>query len=243
MFLASSLWAPSRYDRIVVTKELAQALATEREELLQRPLTTEERGRVISDFVDEEVLFREAYREGLDRGDPRIRRWLVDKMEFSMDEEPEEPTPADLDALYRNKPERFMTPRVVSFDHVFFASGHPEPILSRLRAGEDFTRWGDEFWLGKSLKRVSELELSTTFGGEFAARIFSLPKDEWSGPLSSLRGAHFVRVTERQEPTLRSREESDWALREDWRRAKREESRARKLEELRARYRIEIEDR
>jgi hypothetical protein len=227
----------------VVTRELAQALTKEREELLLRPLTAEERERVISDFVDEEVLLREAYREGLDRGDPRIRRWLVDKMEFSLDEEPEEPTPADLDALYRENPERFMTPRVVSFDHVFFASGHPEPILSRLRAGEDITRWGDEFWLGKSLKRVSELELSTTFGGEFASRLFSLPQDEWNGPFSSLRGWHFVRVTELQEPMLRSREESDWALREDWRRARREESRARKLAELRARYRIEIEGR
>jgi len=243
LFLAHALWAPSNSNRIVVTKELAEALATEREELLLRPLTNEERERVVSEFIDEEVLLLEAYRQGLDRGDPRIRRWLIDKVEFTIDEEPPDPTPADLDALFREKPERYMTPRAVSFDHVFYASGEPEAILSRLRAGADFTRWGDEFWLGKSLRRFSELELSTTFGADFTARVLALPIDEWSGPIPSSRGAHFVRVTEQHEPELPSRADVDRTIREDWLRAKRAESRSRKLEELRARYRIDRQDR
>lgn len=243
LFLAHALWAPSDSDRIVVTKELAEALATEREELLQRPLSAEERERLIADFVDEEVLLREAYRQGLDRGDPRIRRWLIDKVELLIDEEPEEPTPADLDARLRETPERYMTPRAVSFDHVFYASGEPEPILSRLRAGDDFTRFGDEFWLGKSLHRFSELELSTTLGADFTARVLALPIGEWSGPITSSRGAHFVRVNEKHEPELPSREDVDWALRQDWLREKREQSRARKLGELRAQHRIDREDR
>jgi hypothetical protein len=240
LFLAHALWAPSDEGRIVVTKDLAEALAKEREELLLRPLTGEERERVVSEFVDEEVLLREAYREGLDRGDPRIRRWLIDKMEFLIDEEGEEPTPADLDALFQEQRERYMTPRAVSFDHVFYASGEPEALLLPLRAGADFTRWGDEFWLGRSLNRFSELELSTTFGSDFTAQVLGLPIGEWRGPFTSSRGAHFVRVREKHEPRLRSREEVDWELREDWSRAKRLQSRARKLEELRARYEIEI---
>lgn len=243
LFLAHALWAPGGADRIVVTKELAEALAKEREELLLRPLTNEERERVVSEFIDEEVLLLEAYQQGLDRGDPRIRRWLIDKVEFTIDEEPPDPTPADLDRLFREKPERYMTPRAVSFDHVFYATGAPEAILFRLRAGADFARWGDEFWLGKSLNRFSELELSTTFGADFAARVLALPIDEWSGPIPSSRGVHFVRVREKHEPEPRSREEVDWTLREDWLRAKREESRRRKLEELRARYRIDRQDR
>ena len=243
LFLAHALWAPSDSNRIVVTKELAEALATEREELLLRPLRNEERERVVTEFIDEEVLLREAYRQGLDRGDPRIRRWLIDKVEFLIDEEPPDPTPADLDRLFREKPERYMTPRAMSFDHVFYASGEPVGILSRLHAGADFTRWGDEFWLGKSLNRFSELELSTTFGADFAARLLALPIGEWTGPIPSSRGTHFVRVREKHEPEPRSREEVDWALREDWLRARREESRRRKLEELRARYRIEVQAR
>jgi len=243
LFLAHALWAPEGANRIVVTKELAEALAKEREELLLRPLTNEERERVVSEFIDEEVLLREAYRQDLDRGDPRIRRWLIDKVEFLIDEEPLDPTPADLDALFREKPERYMTPRAVSFDHVFYASGEPEAILSRLRAGADFTRWGDEFWLGKSLRRFSELELSTTLGSDFTARVLALPIGEWTGPLTSSRGVHFVRVTSKHEPELRPRDDVAWALREDWLREKRKESRARRLEELRARYRIDRQDR
>jgi len=242
LFLAHALWAPSDEKRIVVTRELAEALTAEREELLLRPLTNEERERVVSEFIDEEVLLREAYRQGLDRGDPRLRRWLIDKVEFLIDEEPAEPTPTDLDRLFREEPERYMTPRAVSFDHVFYASGEPEAILSRLRAGAEFARRGDEFWLGKSLNRFSELELSTTLGPDFAARVLALPKGEWNGPISSSRGAHFVRVTEKHEPELPSREDADWTLRQDWMRAKREESRARRLGELRAQYRIETPD-
>ncbi len=239
LFLAHNLWAPSDSDRIVVTRELAESLAKAREELLMRPLTSEEREQVVSEFIDEEVLLREAYRQGLDRDDPRIRRWLIDKVEFQLVEEPREPTPADLDALYREKPERYRTPRAVSFEHVFYASREPEPILERLRAGADFTRFGDEFWLGGSLNRFSELELRTTLGADFTEKVLALPEGEWSGPLASSRGAHFVRVREKLEPELPSRKDVDWVLREDWLREKREESRARRLEELRTRYRID----
>jgi PPIC-type PPIASE domain len=240
LFLARALWAPGGEDRIVVTQETQAALMAAREELLLRPLTAEEREKVVSDYVDEEVLLREAYRERLDRDDPRIRRWLIDKVEFLIDEEAREPTSEELDALFRERPDAYRTPRAVSFDHVFYASGQAEPILPRLRAGADFAALGDEFWLGKSLKRFSELELSTTFGPDFTARALALPIGEWTGPIPSSRGAHFVRVTARHEPELPSRKDVEWALREDWLLARREEARARKLAELRARYRIEI---
>jgi PPIC-type PPIASE domain len=243
LFLARALWAPSDEGRIVVTKEAASGLAAAREELLLRPLTDEERERVVSEFVDEEVLLREAYRQGLDRDDPRIRRWLIDKVEFLIDEEPGEPAPEDLDALFRENPEAYKTPRAVSFDHVFYASGVPEAILAHLRSGADFAELGDAFWLGKSLRRFSELELSTTFGAEFGARVLALDVGEWTGPIPSSRGAHFVRVTAQHEPELPSRKDVEWALREDWLRARRQEARARKLSELRALYRIEIEGR
>src|SRR5262245_686180 len=244
LFVASSFWTRYDSDRIVVTEETARGLAAAREEMLLRPLTAEEREKVVSDYIDEEVLLREAYRQGLDRDDPRIRRWLVEKVELLIDEEPPEPTREDLDALFREKPEAYKTPRSVSFDHVFFASSAaPEATLSRLRAGADFEPMGDEFWLGKSLRRFSELELSTSFGPEFTARVLSLPIGEWSGPIPSSRGTHFVRVTAKHEPELPPRKDVEWALREDWLRARREEARAKKLSELRARYRIEIETR
>jgi hypothetical protein len=241
LFLANALWAPSRSDRIVVSREIEQGLVAEREELLLRPLSGEEREALIATYIDEEVLLREAYQQGLDRGDPRIRRWLIEQMEFQIDEPPPEPTAADLDRLFREEPERYLTPRALSFDHIFFVSvpEDPEAILSRLRAGEDFTRMGDRFWLGGTLRRFSGLELETTFGPDFTSRLLALPKNEWSGPFSSSRGTHFVRITEIHEPEPRTPEERKWLLREDWLRARRAESRARKLAELRARYRIE----
>jgi hypothetical protein len=122
-----------------VTPEISRPAAAREEILPDRFLLRS--AKVVSDYIDEEVLLREAYREGLDRGDPRIRRWLIDKVEFLLAEEPAEPTPAELDALFREHAEKYRTPRAVSFDHVFFA-GTPQAILPRLRAGADFRARG-----------------------------------------------------------------------------------------------------
>jgi hypothetical protein len=241
LFLVDRLWTGWDADRILVTPEIERSLTASREEILLRPLSLEEREKLVSDYIDEEVLLREAYRQGLDRGDPRIRRWLLDKVEFLIAEEPGEASPDELDRFFLAHAEKYRSPRTASFDHVFLEknAAAAEALLARLRSGEDFRGRGDEFWLGQSLNRFSELELTTTFGPEFTARLLALPAGEWAGPIPSSRGMHLVRVREQHAPEQRSREEVDWELREDWARAKREESRERRLRELRTRYRIE----
>jgi hypothetical protein len=244
LFLVHAWWSPRPSSVIVVTPEMRKALEADREALLQRPLSAEEREELLSDFIDDEILLREAYHRGLDRNDPQIRSWLIDRMKFVLDEEPPEPTRADLEAFFREQPERYLTPLAVSFDHVFFASGTEidvaaEVLLGRLRAGADFHRWGDEFWLGRSLHRFGKLELTAMLGQDFTDRVFALAPGEWSEPLVSSRGIHFVRVLEKHDPEQPTLDDVLWTVREDWLRARREESRARKLTEIRTRYRIE----
>jgi hypothetical protein len=243
LFVVHAWWSPRPSNVIVVTPETRKALEADREALLQRPLSAEERETLVSDFIDDEILLREAYDRGLDRNDPQIRSWLIDRMKFVLDEEPPEPTRADLEAFLRERPDRYVTPLAVSFDHVFFASGaeieDAEDILERLRNGADFHRWGDEFWLGRSLEGFSALELAQLLGKDFSDRVFALAPGTWNGPITSSRGIHFVRVSEKHDPEQPTLDDVLWMIREDWLRAEREESRRRKLAEIRTRYRIE----
>ena len=55
---------------------------------------------MVAQYVDEEVLVREACKQGLDRADPPIRERLADKMRFLLGGEPP-PTRAQLDAYLK----------------------------------------------------------------------------------------------------------------------------------------------
>ncbi|MEM1415378.1 MAG: hypothetical protein AAGH15_10770, partial [Myxococcota bacterium] len=79
-------------------------------------------GDPVARWLDEEVLLREALALGLDRGDPIVRRRLVQKMEFLLRSELAlaEPDDAALQALLEARPERFRQPARVAFRHVFF---------------------------------------------------------------------------------------------------------------------------
>ncbi len=60
-------------------------------------------------WIDEELLVREAKRLGLDRGDPVVRRRLVQKLRF-LQERVDPPSTAALEAWLAEHPERFRVP-------------------------------------------------------------------------------------------------------------------------------------
>jgi hypothetical protein len=82
LFLVHAWWAPRPSNVIVITPEMQKALEAEREALLQRPWSFEKRQKLLSDFIDDEILLREAYDQGPERNDPRIRSWFVDRDEI-----------------------------------------------------------------------------------------------------------------------------------------------------------------
>jgi hypothetical protein len=231
-----------RPETIMVTPETLEALEEERTQLLGRPLTDAERERLREDWIDQEVLVREAYRQGLDRGDGVIRHRLVEKMRVLLREKPREPTRAELEAFHREQPERYRSPERLSLDHVLFWKSAREEIpvrLAALRAGADFRKMGERFWLGPTLRGVSEAELGRVLGGGFAKEVFALEPGAWTGPIESIRGLHLVRATERRPPELARFEEVENVVRQDWFEEREHEALRARLVELKRRYRVE----
>ena len=129
--IAAVQWHRSRRDAIVATSEVVSDLEEERRALLGRALTDVERQRLLEDWVDQEVLVREAYRRGLDRGDGVIRHRLVEKMRALLAEKRKEPSREELLAFHLEHEERYRSPARVSLEHVFVGKSDEAARSSR----------------------------------------------------------------------------------------------------------------
>jgi parvulin-like peptidyl-prolyl isomerase len=246
LFVADAIRTTPERETISVTPEIVDSLARTREELSGSPVTAQERPALVAGYVSDEILLREAYARDLHRQDGLVRKRLLELMRFLLVEEPAEPTRSELDGYLAAHRHVYLTPPSVTLSHVYFASERPqappeaERLLARLRAGVDFRSLGDPFWLGHRLEGYGEPQLAQLFGREYARKVLALPLAEWSGPITSTRGAHFVRVDAYRPPELPPATELDTMLRLDWLAAKREEILQKRVAELRSKYHIEI---
>jgi len=242
---------PRASEEIVVAPD---AVAGMREDFKRRtgrmPSATDEKN-MIDAYVADEILVREALSMGLDRGDIIVRRRLIQKMEFLIEntEPVPEPTDAELEAFVAAHPERYATPARVTFTHVFVsneraganAEAEAAGIRDKLDAGADPATLGDPFLRGRELRLHSQPELAGIFGPQFAAAVMQLPENVWSQPIRSTFGVHVVRVSERKPgtapalATIRQRVEREW--KEERREVLNREARAR----LRQRYVVRVD--
>src|SRR5919201_631794 len=92
---------PFARERIIVSADTVRQLVADRELLLGRPMSPDERRALVGGYIDDEILVREAYARGLDREDGAVRRRLLEVMRFVIGDEPPEPTPAQLREFLR----------------------------------------------------------------------------------------------------------------------------------------------
>jgi hypothetical protein len=247
LFAIDAMRARPETATIIVTPEIVEGLVQEREEMLGRSASPHERPALIARYVSDEILLHEAYARELYRRDGVVRKRLLELMRFLLLEEPEEPTQSELLAYLHTHGDVYRTPAEVTLSHVYYpadeGSAMPDAgrLLSHLRAGGDFRRFGKPFWLGSVLEGYAEPQLAQAFGREFAQKVMDLPLREWSGPIVSHRGFHFIRVEERRPPEIPAFSELLPTLRSDWLASKREERLVAKVDELRDQYHVRIE--
>lgn len=238
-------------DRILVSRAHVEGLR--QNHLRQTGLlpTPEEEAALIETFVGDEVLLREALRMGLDQGDPIVRRRLIQRMGFLLEDlnPPAEPTRADLLAYFEHHRERFARQPQISLTHVFLNRNGPQEasrseiqsMLDRLSAGVDPKQLGDPFVLGARFVRKPPKELAAIFGTGFAEALNDLEEGVWGGPIESSYGYHLVLVTSRQEAREPDFEEVRTLILEELRKQRREEAMRTAVRDLSDRYEIRLE--
>ena len=152
LLLGASVFAVDRWlddagaGRVVtVTEEQLGAIRERWAAQWGRPPTGRELEGLIDEAVREEILYREARRRGLDRGDAIIRRRLAQKMMFLLEDSAEAPArgagAGDIETYFAAHAERYHEPRRTTFRHVFLSRERRDPAreataqLRELRAG------------------------------------------------------------------------------------------------------------
>ncbi len=239
IFAVWNVWGEPEAELIVITRDRVAALAEEHRLLEGRAPSAEQLEQLVQRHIDEEVLVRSAYALGLNRGDGRVRRQLINKMSFVVEQEPGEPTEADLQAMYLAHPERYQSPAQADLVQVHtgedavdaqtvqaLASGSLEPsILGRV----------------SQVYGVMDIEIAEAIGAENAAVLAAAAPGSWHGPYSGPQGLLLVKLVERRPQAEFPRDQLQRYLREDWYISQRQALRRQQLDTLRRGYRVEVE--
>lgn len=231
---------------IRITRELIHEVVADREAVEGRELETAELRQLVEQYVDEEVLLREAVAQGMDCSGCDGRRHLISRALYVFDDPIPEPTEAQLVAYHAQQQDDLMLPDRRSFHHVYFKA-EPSPAavaghLSELREGKQIDNRGDRYWMGSDLASTSEAEVAAVMGPEFARDLFALPLGSWEGPLQSSRGWHLVRVDRHQPARPATLDEVRPIVQQSWERDRRLFNRQMLLASLRPNYEVDLTD-
>ena len=212
----------------------------------REPARDELRG-LVTEYLKEELLAREAREMGLDQNDTYVRRRLAQKVEFLMQDASRlaEPTEDDLRTFYGAHPELFSEEARVSFTHVYFSREHQPAVataLAHLEANANPMGLGDRLLVEADLHDVSEQAVAGQFGAEFARAVFALPPGAWHGPIGSGYGLHLVRVSDHKPARQREFAEVRAQVSERWRDQRQREDNQKYFNGLLKKYDVVVDE-
>ena len=166
--------------------------------------------RLVRDDIHDEILFRQGMALKLDQDDEIVRRRIVQKEQFLLQNlsAPAEPTDAQLSAYYAAHRDLYAAPPRVTFSHIYFGVGpggdaaaqaRARAVLAKLSPGT--TRGpelGDAFPDLYDFSAFEPEQVERLFGHTpLSQAVFSAPVGRWSGPFRSAYGWHLIHVDAR----------------------------------------------
>jgi len=197
-----------------------------------------------------EILFQEGLSMGLDRDDEIVRRRIIQKAEFLLQDlvTVNEPTRTDIAAYYRQHAQDYIIPERVSFTHVYFspdnggdesAQARARVALAKLGQRPRAPEAGDRFFEGYDYAALGRTAVARVFGDSpLASAVFLAPIGRWVGPFRSGFGWHLVRVSSREPARTPNLAEIEGAVRGDWKTAAQARANAEAFARVRAKYRV-----
>ena len=235
--------------RIVVDKGRINQLVSKFQKTWNRDPTQIELTNLIEDFVLEEILYRQALEMGIDKNDSMIRRRLRQKMEFLAEAAAStvEPEQEELQAYLYKHADRYRKGNLYSFTQIYFSTDREQSELSDLLQEADVALkqaksiTGDQSLLPRKFSEISAFDIDRTLGQGFAEKLNSLQLGQWSGPLESGFGLHFIRLEKRSESEMPQLSEVREAVLRDWSYDRGQTVRQEFHDKLREHYRIIVE--
>lgn len=218
LFIAAHLLEQSRQDarrQITVDAALEQRIVQLQQTQNGAVPTPPQLQRLVENYIDDEVMYREALRMGLDADDEIVRRRLIQKMQFLQRDLTVVATPreAELRAYFNEHADRFAAPATVDFEQIYFSPEHGGWSAAEIAARHARAQLGDAtgntIALGDPLplqietRAVTRSDAQRLFGTTpIVEALFSTPVGEWSQPVRSGYGWHVVRPLAQQHAAM-----------------------------------------
>lgn len=229
LFVAGELYRQhSDIYRIAITPQREALLATRYRLQLGTMPDAATLQQLVDQDVHEEILFREGLALKLDQDDEMVRRRIVQKTEFLLQDThaPAEPTDTDLKHFYDTHRDSYLRPERITFSHIYFSEAQGEDV-SRSRAQAALSRvsnaqgrapeLGDAFPDRYDFSAYEPAQITRLFGQtELSNAILVAPVSQWSGPYRSAYGWHLVYVEAHAPPRQLSFDEVRDRVRADW---------------------------
>lgn len=194
--------------RIEVSSSFVHGLAWLHSERTGQVADEAQRQALAHNYAEEEVLFREARALGLDEGDTIIRRRMVQKMRFLVEDAipVAEPTEQDLLQVLAQHPGRFEAESAARFTQVILPSQRSEAevqaVLAQARAGrpEAAAALGISLATAPAEGLLPRALIERRYGVKVAEAAVQGPLQTWQGPVLGPHGWHLVYVYQQAAP-------------------------------------------
>ena len=189
---------------IVIDVNLVNELVAKWELKRNRQPTLEEMEGLIDQYIQQEVLYREALAMNLDHNDEIVKRRLAQKMEFISDglAESMQPTQEILISYYEKNKENYKKDPTYSLKHIYFSSDKRINALtdaSNALSSKSPETLGDQLSLPSEYTDASSSKIARDYGVAFTKNLDSLELGKWTGPIHSGFGVHIVFIENKLE--------------------------------------------
>lgn len=196
---------------------------------------------LINNTIEEEILYREALKLGLDQDDIIIRRRLVQKIMLLKKDSMPEPDESELINFYQDNLDNYTSADGYSFEHLFFKKG-PDAFNQAKNAALEGYRLsaGDPFYAGDQFSNHTLSQIKDIFGNGFASVLSSQKEGLWSDPITSAFGIHLVYISSTNPSRLKTFKEVKDLVKQDFIGYRSDQLLQQFIDELRNEYTVAI---
>ena len=246
LFVAQALFGETQREEIFVDAQTQRFLVEQDRDLTLVEPTPERIDALVTAFIEEEILVREARKRGF-ADNARIRALLAQNMRFFISGDVPQPTEEELRAYFEENRERFESPPSFDLEHLAYddPAAVPEGLIGTLNAGADPNDFGDfNLAYGRVMRLMEVRRLTAAFGPDNAIEILAIDRDDsgWHGPFIAPQGsAHFIRIMAHNAPQVPEFEVASEWIAAQWQTDKSREVMDAEMNALREGYRITVE--
>lgn len=246
-FIVYSWLKPEEKEEIRVTPKVIADLVARDEALNLKKPDEARTNELIENYIQEEIMLREAFALGYHISDGRVRKRLLSLMRTSLQDQVPDPTYNQMRSYFEENKQDYSLKESRTIVQIYFDPSLNENIPDLVYIKKEHSdykgeeRVGDFAPVSNLLRQSSYKSIGRTFGKEIADTVFNAGLNQWLGPFNSTAGFHYVKVLEVHRPQEASFEEVQNYVSMDYVLSKTRQSQDEKIQLLREKYNIIIE--